>query len=1055
MNHAKTVLRFLMLLSLSACGSQVVDFGLDAHTNALNDAVGGDLASTDGSADGTINADADANGDASISGDADANGDADTNGDASTSGDADTNADAGPDAVVPTAPTVVATVPVNGATGVAVGTAISATFSKAMDAATISELTFKVQHGATPVLGTVSFDAATGTATFGPAAVLQNSLVYTCTITTGAKSADGAALAADYVWAFTTTAAAASPPTVESTIPMNDALGVSTATKVTATFSKSMDPLSITNLTFFVLQGTSPVAGAVSFDATTDTATFTPDAALGTGLIYTATITTGVTDAVGLSMAADYTWIFTTNTIAAVPPTVTSTTPLKDALDVPTSVTLTATFSKAMNPQTIDDATFLVELGSTALSGTVSLDAATNTATFDPDVAFEAGKVYTATITIGATDATGNALVANYSWSFTTAAAVLVAPQVLATTPLDLAVGVPHGKKPTATFSKAMDPLTMTNLTFTLSQGSTPVVGAVTYDIATQTATFWPATVLAAGLPYSATITTGAIDTDGLALVADYKWEFTTAGPSAAAPTVEETMPMDAATEVPIGTKPTATFSKAMDPLTLTALTFTVTQGLNPVPGVVTFDAATQTAIFAPTAPLAVGLACTATITTGAKDLSGQALAADYTWSFTTATLPLVIATTPLNNATKVSVGAQPTATFNKAMDPLTLTALTFTVKQGANPVAGSVTFKPATKTATFKPAMPLGKGLLYTCTITTGVKDLGGLQPAAIYVWSFSTSESAPTVLSTSPLNLATNVAINKRPTATFSKAMDPLTLTSLTFILKKGALTIAGAVTFDSLTKTAMFTPTVALDVGKLYTATITTGAKDSGGSALAANYVWTFTTSVCSQAPVALGAAGNFVVLGGSTVTNTGPTSVTGDLGVSPGTAVTGFPPGSVIGAIHAGDPTAALGIANLTTAYNDAAGRTLCPVTVSGNLGGMTLAPGLYKSTSSLAVSSGDLTLDAQGDGDAVFIFQMASTLTTTSGRQVILAGGAKATNVFWQVGTSATIGTTSAFVGTVMADQAITLKTGATLNGRVLARIAAVALDSNIIVKPAK
>ena len=123
--------------------------------------------------------------------------------------------------------------------------------------------------------------------------------------------------------------------------------------------------------------------------------------------------------------------------------------------------------------------------------------------------------------------------------------------------------------------------------------------------------------------------------------------------------------------------------------------------------------------------------------------------------------------------------------------------------------------------------------------------------------------------------------------------------------------------------------------------------------------------------------------------------------------------------------------------------------------SPNLGGQTLAPGLYKSTSSLSVSSGDLTLDAQGDGSAIFIFQMASTLTTTAGRQVILlAGGAKSANVFWQVGTSATFGSTSSFQGTVMADQAITMNSGATINGRVLARIAAVALDSNVIVKPA-
>lgn len=207
-------------------------------------------------------------------------------------------------------------------------------------------------------------------------------------------------------------------------------------------------------------------------------------------------------------------------------------------------------------------------------------------------------------------------------------------------------------------------------------------------------------------------------------------------------------------------------------------------------------------------------------------------------------------------------------------------------------------------------------------------------------------------------------------------------------------------------------------------------------------------------CRQAPVVLSTAGSFGVVAGSTVTSTGLTSVTGDLGVSSGTAVTGFPPGVVVGTQHAGDPAAAQAVADLTTAYNDAAGRTLCPVTVAGNLGGQTLRPGLYKSTGSLEISSGDLTLDAQGDGDAVFIFQMASTLTTTSGRQVILSGGARAGNVFWQVGTSATLGSTSVFRGTIMADQAITLETGATLDGRVLARIAAVTMDSNVIVKPA-
>ena len=228
---------------------------------------------------------------------------------------------------------------------------------------------------------------------------------------------------------------------------------------------------------------------------------------------------------------------------------------------------------------------------------------------------------------------------------------------------------------------------------------------------------------------------------------------------------------------------------------------------------------------------------------------------------------------------------------------------------------------------------------------------------------------------------------------------------------------------------------------------------GAGDAGHAGGAADGSMDMPTAACRQTTVNLRSAAGFAVLGGSTVTNGGPTMVAGDLGLSPGTAITGFPPGIVVGTQHAGDPTAAQGIADLVTAYNDAKGRTLCPVSVAGNLGGLTLAPGLYLSTSSLEISSGDLTLDAKGDSNAVFIFQMASTLTTTVGRQVILTNGAAAGNVFWQVGSSATLGGSSVFDGTIMADQTITLNSGATLNGRALAHIGAVNLASNSIVGP--
>jgi hypothetical protein len=158
--------------------------------------------------------------------------------------------------------------------------------------------------------------------------------------------------------------------------------------------------------------------------------------------------------------------------------------------------------------------------------------------------------------------------------------------------------------------------------------------------------------------------------------------------------------------------------------------------------------------------------------------------------------------------------------------------------------------------------------------------------------------------------------------------------------------------------------------------------------------------------------------------------------------------------VNGTIHAGDAAAQIAQGNLTTAYNDAAGRTLAPVDVANaDLGGQTLAPGLYKSSGTLAIT-GNLTLDALGDKNAVWIFQIASSLNTASGSQVILSGRAKAANIYWQVGSSATLGTTTVFKGTIMADQSISLATGVTLDGRALARIGAVTMDGNTITIPA-
>jgi type VI secretion system secreted protein VgrG len=202
--------------------------------------------------------------------------------------------------------------------------------------------------------------------------------------------------------------------------------------------------------------------------------------------------------------------------------------------------------------------------------------------------------------------------------------------------------------------------------------------------------------------------------------------------------------------------------------------------------------------------------------------------------------------------------------------------------------------------------------------------------------------------------------------------------------------------------------------------------------------------------AQTAPSLGSAQSYAVLAGSTVTNTGPSVIGGDLGLSPGTSVTGFPPGVVSGgAIHAADGAALSAQNSLTTAYNSLAGQSCTQDLTGQDLGGKALTPGVYCFSSSGALT-GSLTLNAQGNAAAVFLFKFGSTLTTASGSSVVISNGGSQCNVFWQVGSSATLGTSTAFAGNILALTSITANTSANVVGRVLARNGAVTLDSNNI-----
>jgi len=538
--------------------------------------------------------------------------------------------------------------------------------------------------------------------------------------------------------------------------------------------------------------------------------------------------------------------------------------------------------------------------------------------------------------------------------------------------------------------------------------------------------------------------------------------------------TVSSTDPASDETGVFLNTKINATFSGAVDSASITTATFIVKQGATVVPGTVAFTPVT--AVFTPTGNLTANTVYTATITTGVKDPAGKPLASDYAWNFTTGvaldvTAPTVIDTINANGATGVPLNTKAGATFSEAMDSTTITTSTFTLKQGTTAVPGTVSYTGVN--AVFAPASNLLPNTLYTATITTGAKDLSvpGNALASNFVWSWTTGTTLdtvpPKVTVENPANLATGVAINSLVRATFDKAMDHLTITTLPFTLKNGAASVSGTVTFDALSKVATFKPASNLLPNTKYTAMVSTGAKDLAGNALVSGLVpnpWTFTTAntvvIPPAAAVPLGSAGTFGIMATSAITNTGAgTMINGDVSLEPGSS-NGLLPVQVLGGvthIHINDTVSHQARADLLAAYNFAKG--LPPgTTVSGgaDLGGLkpggVLPPGTYTSGSTMLVST-PLTLN--GSATDVWIFHIGSSLTTTA--NVILGPNVLAKNVFWVPTLDATVGVGSTFSGTIVSGRDVTAKTNAVINGRILAGATlagTIALDTNIVNVPA-
>lgn len=662
----------------------------------------------------------------------------------------------------------------------------------------------------------------------------------------------------------------------------------------------------------------------------------------------------------------------------------------------------------------------------------------------------------------------------------------VLAPTVVAVAPLPQATDVNIKTKiVTATFSKPMNSATLTPASFTLAcpLGTAVTGGVVSYLAATDLATLTlpAATDLPANTTCTGTVTTAAKDTDGLALASNFVWTFVTGAiPDIIAPTVTGTIHTDGQINVAFNTKVGATFSEVMDPLTITNANFTLKEAVSGAAVAGTMGYAGVNALFTPLSNLTPDTRYTVTVKGGAsgvKDLAGNAMASDFVISWTTGpvpdtTAPFVTGTINANGATNVFFNSKVGATFSEGMNPLTVTNLNFSLKESVSGAAVPGVMSYSGVNAVFVPLANLAPFTRYTGTFksgASGVKDLAGNAMASDYVWSWTTGVGpdivAPTVSATVPVNAA-NASVATRVTARFSEAMDPLTITTANFaLLARGITPVSGTIAYDLATNVMTFTPLGQLSYSTPYTALVRNKAKDLAGNALAGGGLvpnpWNFTTENEPPPPppppppavavVNLGRAVNFAVLAGTGISNTNPTTVTGDVGAGTQTVAPTVTAGYT-NYQNVGDQALIDALADMPAAIADANGRT-CSVSSAGafnSFSGQSVAPGVYCYGGAINVTG---TLNLNGAG--VYVFRTASTLDTVASAIVNFTGGATGTNtsVFWVPVGATTIGTLSTFKGTVLSAAAMTVGMGATLqNGRVLST-AHVTLSNNVISRP--
>ncbi|MBK7862118.1 MAG: Ig-like domain-containing protein [Archangiaceae bacterium] len=768
-----------------------------------------------------------------------------------------------------TVPAVTAVVPANAATAISGNAAVKVTFSEVMDEAKVTSATaFEVKSGTSAIAGTRSWDDATRTATFQPTGAFPGGAVISVHLSTAVTDPSGIPLAQAFDSQFTVSNA----PSVSSSAPSPNDVGVPLGQAVSLSFSTMMDPASLVAANVWVEDAAGTKLPA-TYTAASTGLTLAPSAMLRESSVYTVVVTPAVRSSTGVAFAAEYRFSFTTS---GVPPVVVSTTPGDGAGGVSVSSTVSVDFGEPMATATFTPATFTLSDGANELPGAVTA-LGDHTLVFTPSAKLRPQHTFTGTVTSGVTDVAGNALAAPFRFSFTTEGV----PHLVSALPANGASGVALDAKVVLAFDENISSTirvtgtaasTTEAVTLTNAAGAR-VDGAVGYDATTFTAVIRPQSA-GANIPWVAstryTVTVDGsklLDSNGNAVGGRTVFSFVTGTVSdSTPPTLTSSDPGNGATGV---SRTAALWGQLSEPLSaasVSAATVRVLDGTTALPGQVSYDAATRRVQFSPAAPLPPAKVLSFEI--GAvTDLSGNAKAALNAIGFTTAdnAAPGIAASAPANLAAGVNVNSAVRIAFTEAVDPSTLT-----VTSSAGP--GAVWYDAASASALFVPASPLPGGMTVTVTVAAGLSDLERKVTAADLSFSFDTIASsaqdvvAPTASQTVPANAATSVSALQAVTVRFSEPMRPATIPgSYTFRRHNGPNVLHRAA-FSASGDQLVLTPLDPLQGGVTYDLVLGTGMRDLAGNALvqtASSFtVESVKPSVSSTSPLASSTVGSGV-------------------------------------------------------------------------------------------------------------------------------------------------------------------------------------------------